>query len=81
MLGFFIMTELLDQAIAKTKNLSPSRQDEVGALLMDIVEQETSGLHLSPAQQAEIRRRLSAQRDVVPTPKAKRPEWKKQKRK
>jgi hypothetical protein len=60
------MTQLLDQAIAKTRTLSSSRQDEVGAILLDIVEQETSGLHLSPAQQAEIRRRLSVQRDLVP---------------
>jgi plasmid stabilization system protein ParE len=35
-------------------------------MLLDIIEQETSGLHLSPHQQAEIRRRLSVQRDVVP---------------
>jgi hypothetical protein len=60
------MTQLLDQAIAKAKTLSSSRQDEVGAMLLDIVEQETSGLHLTPAQQAEIRRRLSVKRDAVP---------------
>jgi hypothetical protein len=61
------MTQLLDKAIARTKTLSSSRQDEVGAMLLDMVEQETSGLHLSTAQQSEIRCRLSAKSDVVPT--------------
>jgi hypothetical protein len=60
------MTQLLDQAIAKTKTLSSSRQDEVGAMLMSIVEQEASGLQLSLVQQAEVRRRLSAKPDLVP---------------
>jgi hypothetical protein len=61
------MTQLLDQAIAMTKKLSSSRQDEVGAMLLDIVAQDTSGLHLSTAQQTEIRRRLSVKLDVVPS--------------
>lgn len=60
------MTMLLDRAIAKAKALSASRQDEVGAMLLDLVEQDTSVLQLSADQQAEVRRRLNAKPDFVP---------------
>jgi hypothetical protein len=53
------MTELLKHAIEKTKSLSAHRQDEVGQMLLDLVEQDASGLRLSDAQQAEVRRRLA----------------------
>jgi hypothetical protein len=61
------MTMLLDRAIAKAKALPASRQDEVGAMLLDMVEQDASTLQLSTEQQAEVRRRLGAARDFVPT--------------
>ena len=55
------MTERLERAIAKAKSLPPARQDEVAAMLLDLVEQDRSQLQLSEAQQAEVRRRLSAE--------------------
>jgi hypothetical protein len=60
------MTQLLDRAIAKAKALPSSRQDEVGAMLLEIVEQETSGLQLNPSQQEEVRLRMSKKHDLVP---------------
>jgi hypothetical protein len=59
------MTQLLDRAIAKTKTLSASRQDEMAAMLLEIANQETSAMQLSPAQQAEVRRRMSMPADLV----------------
>jgi hypothetical protein len=61
------MTMILDRAIEKAKALSASRQDEVGAMLLDMVEQDASTLRLSAAQLEEVRRRLGAERDFVPT--------------
>jgi hypothetical protein len=53
------MTQLLERAIQKAKTLSDLRQDEVGEMLLDLVEQDNSTLRLSPSQQAEVRRRLA----------------------
>ena len=60
------MTELLQIAIAKAKALSSNRQDEVGQMLMAMMEQDSSQLHLSESQQAEVRRRLASPADLVP---------------
>ena len=53
------MTKLLERAIAKAKGLSESRQDEVGEILLALVEQDESSMRLSEAQQAEVRRRIA----------------------
>ncbi|MGI9412917.1 MAG: hypothetical protein ACR2PM_04570 [Hyphomicrobiales bacterium] len=53
------MTKLLEQAIEKAKALPESRQDELGEMIMALVEQDELDIHLSPEQQAEVRRRLS----------------------
>jgi hypothetical protein len=53
------MTKLLERAIKKLKTMPDARQDEVGAILLDIAEQDSSSLRLSAAQQAEVRRRLA----------------------
>jgi hypothetical protein len=60
------MSDVLDQAVAKAKTLSLSRQDEMGAVLLDMVEQDTSSFRLNVAQQAEVNRRLSGKIDFVP---------------
>ncbi len=60
------MTKTLEQAIEKTRTLPSNRQDEIGEMMLAIFEQDTSGLRLSPDQQAEVRRRLAAPRPLVP---------------
>jgi hypothetical protein len=60
------MTSLLQNAFEKAKKLPNHRQDEVGKMLLELMEQESSQLHLSTSQQAEVRRRLAARSDLVP---------------
>jgi hypothetical protein len=54
------MTKLLERAIAKVKGLPDDRQDEVGEIILALVEQDESSVRLSEAQQAEVRRRIGA---------------------
>jgi hypothetical protein len=60
------MTKLLERAIQKAKTLPDHRQDEVGEILMAIVEQDNSSLRLTETQQAEVRRRLASPDSLVP---------------
>jgi hypothetical protein len=60
------MTAILDRAYEKAKTLATNRQDEVGEILLSLVEQDTSDLRLSPDQQEEVRRRLANHEPLVP---------------
>ena len=60
------MTKLLERAIAKAKGLPEDRQDEVGEILLALVEQDESSVRLSEAQQAEVRRRIATPTLFVP---------------
>jgi len=60
------MTAILERAYEKAKTLATNRQDEVGEILLSLVEQDTSDLRLSPDQQEEVRRRLTNQEPLVP---------------
>ncbi len=60
------MTKLLERAFEQAKILPASRQDEVGAMLLDLVEQDNSGLRFSASQEAEVRRRLVSSEELVP---------------
>jgi hypothetical protein len=60
------MTKLLERAIARAKDLPDKRQDEVGAILLALVEQDESSVRLSDAQQAEVRRRVATAEPFVP---------------
>ncbi len=60
------MTQMFEQAVAKAKALSDQRQNEVGEMLLALVDQEHSNLRLSSAQQAEVRRRLASADGLVP---------------
>ena len=60
------MTQVFEQAVAKAKALSDQRQDEVGEMLLALVDQEHSNLRLSSAQEVEVRRRLGAADGFVP---------------
>ena len=60
------MTQLFDQAVARAKALPEQRQNEIGEMLLALMEQEHSSLRLSPKQQAEVRRRLANPDALVP---------------
>lgn len=60
------MTKILERAYEKAKALSNNRQDEVGEILLSLVEQDASDLRLSPEQQREVRRRLASPTPLVP---------------
>ena len=60
------MTQLFEQAVAKAKALSDQRQNEVGEMLLALMEQEHSSLRLSTEQQSEVRRRLASSDGLVP---------------
>ena len=60
------MTEILEIAIAKAKDLPLGRQDEVGQMVLAMIEQDRSELSLSKAQQEEVRRRIKGPTDWVP---------------
>ena len=53
------MTKQLNDAIRKLQALPEDRQDEAAALLFEFLNQEGSGVSLTPEQVAEIERRLS----------------------
>jgi hypothetical protein len=59
------MTSLLQNAFEKAKNLPNHRQNEVGKMMLELMEQDNSNLRLSDAQQAEVSRRLAIKSDLV----------------
>ncbi len=60
------MNQLLERAIAEALALPDQRQNEVGEMVLALVEQESSHLQLSPAHQAEVRRRMAESNSLVP---------------
>jgi hypothetical protein len=60
------MTRVLERAIALAKKLSAERQDELGEMMLAVVEQEEASVQLTASQQAEVRWRLAAPLEFVP---------------
>ncbi len=60
------MTEILESAIEKAKDLPNVRQDEVGKMVLAMIEQDHSNLSLSKIQQDEVRRRIASPIELVP---------------
>ena len=60
------MTETLERAIEKAKRLPRERQDEVGEMILSLIEQDASDLRLSPEQMAEVDRILAEPQEIVP---------------
>jgi hypothetical protein len=60
------MTKILEIAVEKPKVLSSDRQDDVGKMVLAMIEQDSSELALSAEQQNEVRRRLDRPIDLVP---------------
>jgi hypothetical protein len=59
------MTKLLEQAVRRAKSLPDLRQDEVGEIILSLVEQDESEFQLAAEQVAEIRRRMASPEPVV----------------
>jgi len=60
-----VMTELLQQAFDRAKALPESRQDELAAIFLQIVEQDESPLRLNAGQIAEVEQRLASPPDYA----------------
>jgi hypothetical protein len=52
------MNKHLDDAITRLKSLPQEKQREAAELLFDFIDQDSSDIYLTPAQIAEIERRL-----------------------
>jgi hypothetical protein len=60
------MKTLLDQAISRAKTLSVERQDDLGEIILTLVEQDSSELQLNDEQVMEIERRLANPETPIP---------------
>ena len=60
------MKTRFDQAIGRAKTLSVERQDDLGAIILTLVEQDSSGLHLNDEQITEVERRLTSPGAPIP---------------
>ncbi len=60
-----VMTKLLNKAFETISSLPQARQDEVAQMLIDLAQQEHSGLTLSEEQMAEVRHRMSSPADYA----------------
>lgn len=49
------MTKLLDKAFREIAKLPPERQDELAALLLDLIEDKDVEFELTPEQEAELK--------------------------
>ena len=61
------MSEILKQALERAKALPDSRQDEIGEMILDVVDQDQSDIRLTAAQREEVRRRMHEPRPVFAT--------------
>ena len=53
------MTELLNKAFARIAKLSPERQDELAAYLLDLLEDKDVDFELTPEQEAELKEAMA----------------------
>jgi hypothetical protein len=60
------MNQTLQRAVEQAQSLSEQRQNEMGEMLLALVEQDNSSLHLSSEQQVEIQRRIALPTQLVP---------------
>ena len=65
MLSYTNMTTLLDKALRQVKSLPAKRQDDYGAFLLTMLEQDTSDLRISDDQAREVRRRLNSTEPMI----------------
>lgn len=60
------MKTLFDQAMSRAKTLSVKRQDDLGEIILTLVEQDSSELQLNDEQVMEIERRLVNPETPIP---------------
>lgn len=60
------MSKILRLAYKKAQTLPNHRQDEIGEILLTIIEQNVSQVRLTPEQEDEVRRRLANPGPTVP---------------
>ncbi len=60
------MKTLFDQAMSRAKTLSVERQDDLGEIILTLVEQDSSELQLNDEQVMEIERRLANPDTPIP---------------
>ena len=61
------MTERLEEAIANLRKLPPDLRDNVAALRLSMIDQDSYALHLTPQQAAEVERRLAQPTEYAPS--------------
>jgi len=66
MLHYAHMTRTLDQALRRVKALPQERQDDLGEIILTLVEQDASDLQLNEAQVREVKWRLANPGQLVP---------------
>jgi len=59
MLHLNSMTRTLDQALRRVKTLPQERQDDLGEIILTLVEQDASEFELNDEQMREVKRRLT----------------------
>ncbi len=59
------MTKLLQNAFDAANALPDARQDEIGEIILSVIQQERSNLRLSPSQIAEVEKRRQAPDDFA----------------
>jgi hypothetical protein len=60
------MTRTLDRVLRRVKTLPPERQDDLGEIILTLIEQDASDFELSDAQMQEVKRRLANPGALVP---------------
>lgn len=63
MLHYVCMKTLLDEAMQQVRTLPEERQNDLGEILLTLVEQDASSYQLSDEQVEEVRRRID---NIVP---------------
>lgn len=66
MLRYVYMKTLLDEAMRQVRTLPEERQNDLGEILLTLVEQDASSHQLSDEQVREVRRRMASTESLIP---------------
>jgi len=61
------MSKILEKALQRAKTLPDNRQDEIGEMILSVVDQDESTMQLTPSQQEEVKRRMAEPNPIVAT--------------
>ncbi len=65
-LNYVHMKSLLDEAMQQAKALPEERQNDLGEILLNLIEQDASDYQLNDEQVREVRRRMASGDTMVP---------------